>query len=48
MKDDDLFVRDAERERAVAVLQEATEEGQLTLGEYFSRLDAALATRTRG
>lgn len=48
MKDDELLAGDAERERAVAVLQQATEEGRLTLGEYSSRLDSALAARTRG
>jgi hypothetical protein len=48
MKDDDLLVGDAERECAVAMLQQATEEGRLTLGEYSSRLDAALAARARG
>ncbi len=48
MKDDDLLVGDTERERAVAVLQQACEDGRLTVGEYSSRLDSALAARTRG
>lgn len=48
MKDDDLLAGDAERERAVAGLQQACEEGRLTLGEYSGRLDSALAARTRG
>ncbi|HEU4793347.1 MAG TPA: DUF1707 domain-containing protein, partial [Nitrolancea sp.] len=48
MKDDELLVGDTERERAVAVLQQACEAGRLTLGEYSSRLDSALAARTRG
>ncbi len=48
MNDDDLLVGDAERERAIAVLQQACEDGRLTLGEYSSRLDAALTARTHG
>lgn len=39
---------DAERERAVGRLREATVDGRLTLEEFSERMDRALAARTRG
>lgn len=44
----DLRASDAEREAAMAVLQDAAGEGRLTLEELTDRLEAADAARTRG
>lgn len=38
---------DAERERAIATLRQATIEGKLTLEEFSDRMDSALAARTQ-
>ena len=48
MSDDELLVSDAERESALSGLREAYVEGRLNLEEYSQRMDAALASRTRG
>ncbi|MGH4021279.1 MAG: DUF1707 SHOCT-like domain-containing protein [Pseudonocardiaceae bacterium] len=44
----ELRVSDAEREHVVALLQRATGQGMITLDEFSSRTDTALAARTRG
>ncbi len=41
-------VSDAERERVVTRLNEATSEGRLSLEEFSDRVSTALAARTRG
>lgn len=38
---------DAERERAIATLRQATIEGKLTLEEFSERMDSAMAARTQ-
>ncbi|TQM46030.1 uncharacterized protein DUF1707 [Pseudonocardia cypriaca] len=43
-----LRVSDAEREHVVGLLQRATGSGLLDLDEFTSRVDTALAARTRG
>jgi hypothetical protein len=45
---DELRASDAERDRAVEVLAEASAEGRLTLEEYSARSEAALQARTHG
>ena len=45
---DELLVSDAERDRAVARLRDASADGRLTLDELAHRTAAALAARTRG
>jgi hypothetical protein len=43
-----LRVSDAERDAVVTRLNDATEEGRLSLEEFSERVSAALAARTRG
>lgn len=43
----DFRVSDAEREHVVALLQKAIGQGLITLDEFSTRTDAALAARTR-
>jgi hypothetical protein len=45
---DELRASDAERDRAVARLREASAEGRLSLDELVARTGAALEARTRG
>jgi Domain of unknown function (DUF1707) len=42
-----LLVSDAEREHVGGLLQRAVGQGRLTLGEFESRMSAAMAARTR-
>ncbi|MET0131999.1 MAG: DUF1707 domain-containing protein [Kibdelosporangium sp.] len=44
----DLRVSDAEREHVIALLQKAIGQGLITLEEFTTRTDTALAARTRG
>jgi hypothetical protein len=44
----DLRVGDADRERVIEMLHRAVGEGMITLDEFSTRMDAALAARTRG
>lgn len=48
MMDDDARISDADRERAVALLRQATVDGRLTTDELLARTEAALTARTRG
>jgi hypothetical protein len=45
---DDLLASDADRERAVARLRDASAEGRLTLDELVERTGAAYTARTHG
>ena len=45
---DDLLASDADRERAVARLREASAEGRLTLDELATRTGSAYVARTHG
>jgi len=42
-----ILASDAERERACAILREASVDGRLTLDEFTQRIGSALAARTR-
>jgi Mrp family chromosome partitioning ATPase len=44
----DLRVSDAEREHVASLLHRALERGLLDLAEFSTRVDAAMAARTRG
>jgi hypothetical protein len=44
----DLRASDADRERVVALLTDAAEDGRLTLGEHADRAERAYAARTLG
>ncbi len=46
MTDDELLVSDAERERTVIALRDATVEGRLTLDEFSDRVGRAELART--
>ena len=44
----DLRASDADRERVIALLNEAAGDGRLTLGEHSERVECAYAARTLG
>jgi Domain of unknown function (DUF1707) len=46
--DRDVRASNAEREKAVALLQRALGEGRITMAEFEERVAAAYAAKTRG